>query len=92
MTESEKNRRPLAVRGSRWAQALAKNLAQREVPTPNQISLLSVAFALLGALLLAFFPNTVGLILTALLIQLRLICNLLDGLVAVEGGKKALPL
>ena len=88
MTESEKNRRPLAVRGSRWAQALAKNLAQREVPTPNQISLLSVAFALLGALLLAFFPNTVGLILTALLIQLRLICNLLDGMVAVEGGKK----
>ncbi|MGV6987580.1 CDP-alcohol phosphatidyltransferase family protein [Testudinibacter sp. P80/BLE/0925] len=88
MTASEKNRRPLATRNSRWAQAFAKKLAQRNSPTPNQISLLSIVFALLGALLLAFLPNTFGLILTALLIQLRLLCNLFDGMVAVEGGKK----
>lgn len=88
MSENEKNRRPLAVRNSRWAQAFAKKLAQRNTPTPNQISLLSIVFALLGAVLLAFLPNTFGLILTALLIQLRLLCNLFDGMVAVEGGKK----
>lgn len=90
MTEMErdKNRRPLAVRSSRWAQALASKLARQAIPTPNQISLLSIVFALFGALLLAFLPNTFGLILTALCIQLRLICNLLDGMVAVEGGKK----
>ncbi|TNH06456.1 CDP-alcohol phosphatidyltransferase family protein [Testudinibacter sp. TR-2022] len=88
MTENQKNRRPLATRSSRWAQALAKNLAQRSIPTPNQISLLSIVFALFGGLLLAFSPNAVGLILAALFIQLRLLCNLLDGMVAVEGGKK----
>ncbi|WP_446231502.1 CDP-alcohol phosphatidyltransferase family protein [Pasteurella testudinis] len=88
MSENEKNRRPLAVRNSRWAQAFAKKLAQRNTPTPNQISLLSIVFALLGAVLLAFLPNTFDLILTALLIQLRLLCNLFDGMVAVEGGKK----
>ena len=33
-------------------------------------------------------PTSVGWVLGAVFVQLRLICNLLDGMVAVEGGKK----
>lgn len=35
------------------------------------------------------YPTPAGLIGCALAIQARLICNLLDGMVAVEGGKKS---
>jgi len=54
---------------------------------PNHISVLSVVFAAVGAY--GFFilsQNFVwGLILAFLGIQLRLVCNLIDGLMAVEG-------
>lgn len=33
------------------------------------------------------WPSTSGLLLAALCVQLRLLCNLLDGMVAIEGGK-----
>jgi len=59
----------------------------RTALTPDQISLISIAFASIGAALLVWWPTAAGLILCALCIQLRLLCNLLDGLVAVEGGK-----
>lgn len=80
------NRRPIAARGSRWAQSLAAALARSSV-TPNQISAASVLFAAIGAALLFWWPTAVGLVLCALCIQLRLICNLVDGMVAMEGGK-----
>lgn len=35
-----------------------------------------------------WFPSWIGWLAGAVFIQLRLICNLLDGMVAVEGGKK----
>jgi len=82
------NRRPLTTRSARWAQALAAALARSAI-TPNQISLLSVVFALAGAALLVASPTPIGLILSALCVQLRLLCNLLDGMVAVEGGKQS---
>lgn len=80
------NRRPIAVRGSGWAQRIAVALARSRV-TPNQISVLSVLFALAGAWALLSLPGAVGAWLCALTILLRLLCNLFDGMVAVEGGK-----
>lgn len=86
MNDSELNRRPIAARDAGWAQAMAAWLA-RTALTPDQISLISIAFASIGAALLVWWPTAAGLILCALCIQLRLLCNLLDGLVAVEGGR-----
>lgn len=91
---SDMNRRPLNSRDSRWAKALAARLAESRV-TPNQISQASVGFAALGFLL--FWAASASgpilqflcLILTAATVQLRLLCNLLDGMVAIEGGKSA---
>ena len=85
MTE-ESNRRPIAARDAGWARRAAAALARSAV-TPNQISVASVVFAGAGAALLARWPAAPGLVLCALCVQLRLICNLLDGMVAMEGGK-----
>jgi phosphatidylglycerophosphate synthase len=63
--------------------------------SPNQISVLSIVFAMLGALGLfqlsavESITQAIAFSVLALVgIQGRLICNLLDGLVAIEGGKK----
>jgi hypothetical protein len=88
MPELEANRRPIASRSAGWAKALAAFLARTSV-TPNQISAVSVVFAAVGAGLLAFKPDAIGLIGCAAAVQARLVCNLLDGMVALEGGKKS---
>lgn len=80
------NRRPLKSRSSGWARALAAALARTAV-TPNQISIASVAFAAAGAWALLGSDAPWALLTCAACIQLRLLCNLLDGMVAVEGGK-----
>ena len=82
------NRRPIRARSARWAQQTAAVLATAGV-SPNQISIASIAFALAGGALLVCLPNSAGLILCALAVQGRLVCNLLDGMVAVEGGRKS---
>ncbi len=92
---SEENRRPIAARNTRWAARTAEALVARGV-TPNAISVASmVAGALAG---LAFWGAgaagsgfLAGLLLVAgaAFVQGRLLCNLFDGLVAVEGGKGA---
>ncbi|PZM07607.1 CDP-alcohol phosphatidyltransferase family protein [Rhizobium tubonense] len=90
--ESTGDRRPLASRNTRWAQALAKRMASLSV-TPNQISQASMGAAALagGAFVLAGHgegaARVVLLLCAAAFCQLRLMCNLLDGMVAVEGGK-----
>jgi phosphatidylglycerophosphate synthase len=93
MTEPS-DRRPLKSRGSKWAATLTTWLTQTSV-SPNQISIASmVAGAGAG---LAFWATlyTDGILRGALFIaaaafcQLRLVCNLLDGMVAIEGGKNA---
>jgi hypothetical protein len=48
-TPASGDRRELRVRGSAWAQSLARAIAARGV-SPNQISVLSIAFAAAGAL------------------------------------------
>jgi phosphatidylglycerophosphate synthase len=83
------NRRPIKMRSTRWAQALAATFAKLGV-RPNQVSLFSVACALIGAGLFlteAFGPGSSWILIgAALCIQLRLLANMLDGLIAVEGG------
>lgn len=83
-------RRPIASRQSHWAQRIARDLARRGV-RPNAVSGASVVFALLAALCLIFAPRVEGRFWefalfcgAALCIQLRLLCNLFDGMLAVE--------
>ena len=86
------DRRPLAVRGTGWAQAIAKRLAATSV-TPNAISFAGMVAALAAGAALGFGGAADGAVrgaaftLAALLCQVRLLCNLFDGMVAVEGGK-----
>jgi phosphatidylglycerophosphate synthase len=88
METANLNRRPLKTRSSRWAQRVAAYLASTAI-SPNQISLLSVVFALAGASALLVDNGAWSLVFCAVCIQLRLACNLLDGMVALEGGKKS---
>ncbi|GLT08476.1 CDP-diacylglycerol--glycerol-3-phosphate 3-phosphatidyltransferase [Sulfitobacter porphyrae] len=90
-----KNRRPLQSRKSGWANRITAFLAGRAI-TPNQISQASIAAALLAGLafwMTAYADSTnlkgALLILAALTCQLRLLCNLFDGMVAIEAGKSA---
>lgn len=86
------DRRPLSSRDSAWARAIARALSGRAI-TPNQISQASMVAALLagGAFWLAGQTSGLGrgllLAAAALFCQLRLLCNLFDGMVAMEGGK-----
>lgn len=86
------NRRPLKVRGAGFAKSIATLLCRSNV-TPNQISILSVAFAILAGIALYATPKFdfaapyLLPTLAAVFIQCRLLCNLFDGMVAVEGGK-----
>lgn len=89
------DRRPLASRNTRWASSIARWLAGRSV-TPNQISQASMVAAAIAGLCFNFAGQETGtgmralfLVLAALFCQLRLLCNLFDGMVAVEGGKGA---
>jgi phosphatidylglycerophosphate synthase len=77
-------RRPLKSRNTAWAAGLARWLADAGV-RPNQISLAGVAAAGAAALCL-LRPSYLA---AAALIQLRLLCNLMDGMVAVEGGLRS---
>jgi phosphatidylglycerophosphate synthase len=88
METANLNRRPLKTRSSRWAQRVAAYLASTAI-SPNQISLFSVVFALAGASALLVDNGAWSLVFCAVCIQLRLACNLLDGMVALEGGKKS---
>jgi phosphatidylglycerophosphate synthase len=87
-------RRPLKTRQRAWAIALAARLA-RGGASPNGISALSIVFAAIAGSALLLLPAASGAGRAALLvaaaagIQLRLLCNLLDGMVAVEGGRRS---
>lgn len=75
------DRRPIKTRDATWVHKLAGRLTAWGI-SPNQVSVASVVFALVGAggMLQGWWW------LAAIGIQLRLLCNLLDGLMAVEGG------
>lgn len=92
LTVNDSNRRPLRVRNANFAKIIAAWLCNKNI-SPNQISIASVFFAGLAALCLFLYGVTTWNwksslpIFAALFIQCRLLCNLFDGMVAVEGGK-----
>lgn len=84
-------RRPIASRNWRVFQRLASALVRMNA-SPNAISLAGMFCAILGGLVFAatsWLPEWDGLfwLAAAVLIQCRLMANLLDGMVAVESGK-----
>ncbi|WP_176080578.1 CDP-alcohol phosphatidyltransferase family protein [Paraburkholderia tropica] len=83
------NRRPIKSRSNAAIVALSSFLAGTRV-TPNQISCASAVFAFIGALALLNPESIVAMVVAIVCIQLRLLCNVVDGLVAVEGGKKSI--
>lgn len=85
------NRREIKTRDKAWAQRFAAFLAAQNV-SPNQISVLSMVFAAfaLSAFLWSRQAQQPALLIVAVaFIQLRLLCNLFDGMVAVEFNKKS---
>lgn len=90
---SENSRRDVGTRKITFFHKLAGALVKLGF-TPNQVSIMSSVFAIIGGICFAkalwnigsaeFFLLGAGI----LCIQLRLICNLIDGLMAVECGLK----
>lgn len=88
MTQSLDNRRPIKVRSTGAARVAAQVLADAGV-SANAISTASLVFAGLAAVSLLLAPGFGGVfyLLTVLFCGLRLVANLLDGMVAVENGR-----
>lgn len=87
-------RRPLKSRDTKWANAIAGRLARAGIK-PNVISVTGTVFAA-GAGVCFWYAGRTTLDWTWSLLlllaiggmQLRLLCNLFDGMVAIEGGFK----
>lgn len=85
------SRRPIKTRGKIIFHRLAKGLVAIGL-TPNLVSVLSVAFSLLaaGAFWQAGQNHQISFLILALVaVNTRLLCNMIDGLMAVECGKKS---
>ncbi|HEV8267922.1 MAG TPA: CDP-alcohol phosphatidyltransferase family protein [Thermoanaerobaculia bacterium] len=91
---TEPARRPLKSRQAAWAIRLSAALA-RGGASPNGISFLSMVMATLAGAAFVVSGRVDGVARVAALvtaaagIQLRLVCNLLDGMVAVEGNRRS---
>jgi len=92
VTAGPENRRPLKSRDTGWARSAAAWLAGRGV-SPDAVSAGSLVFALIGCAAFVAAGSAHGAARVALLlvaaasVQCRLLCNLLDGMVAVEHGR-----
>ena len=81
-------RREVSSRSNGLIRRSAAWLASTRV-TPNQISVSSIVAALAVPVGLQWLGGAAGIVLALIGIQLRLLANVLDGLVAVEGGKSS---
>lgn len=82
-------RRPIATRDAGWARAAAARLARTGV-SANAISVMGAVFAIAAGAAFALSDGPAWrawLVVAAAGIQLRLLCNMFDGMVAVEHGK-----
>ncbi len=92
MTSPTDNRRPIRSRDTGWARGAAAIIARAGI-SPDMVSAGAVVFAAIGCTAFVAAGAAHGLVRTGLLvaaalaIQARLICNLLDGMVAVEHGR-----
>jgi phosphatidylglycerophosphate synthase len=87
--QSHGDRRPIATRRRKWAQDSARWLATHNV-SPNAISIAGM-FACIGSgILLALTSSAycrLEWLAVAVLVQLRLTANMLDGMVALDSGR-----
>ena len=89
----EPPRRPIAMRSQEWVKSLARAVTAAGI-SPNAISLSGLGFAIVAGVALAATGYVDGalrvtlFIAAAVCIQLRLLCNMLDGMVAIEGGRR----
>jgi phosphatidylglycerophosphate synthase len=91
MNDNNNDRRPLKTRSQAWAKSVAGFFVKADI-SPNTISILSIVPALAGAWILTCrtcLPSAWPLVLVAICIQMRLLFNMLDGMVAIEGGKQS---
>lgn len=91
MTTPPGDRRPVASRSWKVSQAIASWLVARNC-SPNLISIVGMMSGLVGGAALVTTARTSGLgpmlyLFVALCIQVRLLANLLDGMVAIQSGK-----
>ncbi len=87
------DRRPLKSRSYAWVRRFSAALVRAKI-TPNGISMFGVvlsaiAFTILWMVTRGWIAAWLGLIIAACCVQGRLMCNIIDGLVAVEGGRKS---
>lgn len=88
-TPDDSGRREVATRNAGFAKKFARVLAGMKI-TPNQISTLSMVFAAVSfGAFWAAGDNVWFLMVAVAGIQLRLLCNLFDGMVAIEHNKKS---
>jgi phosphatidylglycerophosphate synthase len=83
------DRRPIATRNRKWAQAATVWLASRNV-SPNAISIAGMCACIVAGIALAATSiayNPILWIIAALGAQLRLTANMLDGMVALASGR-----
>lgn len=85
------DRRPIAARGYGWSGTAADYLIRAQA-SPNAISIAGMLCATLAGLVFALTPGTHGAVwialwlMGALLVQGRLVANMLDGMVALGRG------
>lgn len=85
----ESKRRPLKSRDHKLAKQITTFLVSKNI-SPNMISVISIIFATIGMLSIITMKDGITIINTVIAvigIQGRLLCNLFDGMVAVESGK-----
>lgn len=90
-TKVLQSRRELKTRNKAWAHRLAALIASANI-SPNQISIMSVVFAMMALTAFAVAHSSLQpLLLIAAVagIQLRLLANMMDGMVAIEFKKKS---
>ncbi len=89
-TDTSADRRPLRSRSTRWANVMATALVGRRV-TANAVSAFGLVAGLFAGATFVATSNWPSferplLVLAAVFVQLRLLANLLDGMVALGGG------
>ena len=88
------NRRPIKTRSAPWVAPVARAVAGVGF-SPNGVSVMGVVISLIGCAGLVWSRDQsvqfriAAFALAAVCIQLRLLCNMLDGMIAVELGLKS---
>lgn len=92
VSSNEVTRRPLKTRSAKWAQSVMRFLFKCGV-RPNAVSIASIVFSLFACVFFvatrcprceSLTSHVILFVLAACCIQFRLLCNMLDGMLAVE--------